>query len=258
MSLGALARAVVDVLPATASGVRVSGDYDRAGRDRRTLRRRRRRAPRQPPGARADVYVTSDLRHHPASEFREQVVLVRGPALIDTSHWATEWLWLDVAAEQLRRGDRRPRHRQRPAHRPVGLRRPADAPAPTTEHHTKEPDHEGSTRGPGHPPRRPATRQRHHAHRAPHQLAAEGRPAHRARDRRSRSGASSPPPPATSRTQSATWPGSSRTPRRRRRASRVTPRCSRTRRARRTPPACRASSTPCSDGSVTSRPRNSR
>jgi len=25
-----------------------------------------------------------------------------GPALIDTSHWATEWLWLDVAAEQLR------------------------------------------------------------------------------------------------------------------------------------------------------------
>ena len=50
----------------------------------------------------ADVYVTSDLRHHPASEFREQAMLVGGPALIDTSHWATEWLWLDVAAEQLR------------------------------------------------------------------------------------------------------------------------------------------------------------
>ena len=26
----------------------------------------------------------------------------RGPALIDVSHWASEWLWLDVAAAQLR------------------------------------------------------------------------------------------------------------------------------------------------------------
>jgi putative NIF3 family GTP cyclohydrolase 1 type 2 len=51
----------------------------------------------------SDVYITSDLRHHPASEFVEQARLGDGPALIDTSHWASEWLWLDVAAEQLRR-----------------------------------------------------------------------------------------------------------------------------------------------------------
>ena len=25
-----------------------------------------------------------------------------GPALIDVSHWASEWLWLDTAATQLR------------------------------------------------------------------------------------------------------------------------------------------------------------
>ena len=50
----------------------------------------------------ADVYITSDLRHHPASEARERARLGRGPALIDISHWASEWLWLDVAAEQLR------------------------------------------------------------------------------------------------------------------------------------------------------------
>jgi hypothetical protein len=25
-----------------------------------------------------------------------------GPALIDVSHWASEWLWLDVAARELR------------------------------------------------------------------------------------------------------------------------------------------------------------
>ena len=50
----------------------------------------------------ADVYVTSDLRHHPASEAAQAARLGRGPALVDVSHWASEWLWLEVAAEQLR------------------------------------------------------------------------------------------------------------------------------------------------------------
>jgi len=102
-TLGALARQLVDLLPPTATGVRVSGDFDRpvrtvalcAGAGDAYLSNAAVRT--------ADVYVTSDLRHHPASEFREQALLVDGPALVDTSHWATEWLWLDVAAEQLRR-----------------------------------------------------------------------------------------------------------------------------------------------------------
>ena len=41
-----------------------------------------------------DVYLTADLRHHPASEFME----AGGPALIDAAHWATEWPWLADAA----------------------------------------------------------------------------------------------------------------------------------------------------------------
>lgn len=45
----------------------------------------------------ADVYVTADLRHHPASEFIEE----GGPALICGSHWATEWPWLPVLARRL-------------------------------------------------------------------------------------------------------------------------------------------------------------
>jgi len=49
----------------------------------------------------ADVYITSDLRHHPASEARENARVVGGPALIDVSHWASEWLWLDTAAREL-------------------------------------------------------------------------------------------------------------------------------------------------------------
>ena len=45
----------------------------------------------------ADVYVTSDLRHHPASEFLEQ----GGPALVDVAHWAAEWTWLPVVAAKV-------------------------------------------------------------------------------------------------------------------------------------------------------------
>ncbi len=49
----------------------------------------------------ADVYVTADLRHHPALEAREEA---RGgpPYLIDAGHWATEWVWLAGAADRLR------------------------------------------------------------------------------------------------------------------------------------------------------------
>lgn len=100
-TLGRLARAVADLLPPTASGIRVAGDYDApietialcGGAGDSYLE--------EPTVLAADVYLTSDLRHHPASAFRENAKLVGGPALIDVSHWASEWLWLDTAAEEL-------------------------------------------------------------------------------------------------------------------------------------------------------------
>ncbi|MFL6090019.1 MAG: Nif3-like dinuclear metal center hexameric protein [Aeromicrobium sp.] len=49
----------------------------------------------------ADVYVTSDLRHHPVSEHRERPGAC---AVIDVPHWSAEWTWLPVAAEVLRQG----------------------------------------------------------------------------------------------------------------------------------------------------------
>lgn len=50
----------------------------------------------------ADVYVTSDLRHHPASELREHVAAGAGaPALVDVPHWAAESTWLPVLRERL-------------------------------------------------------------------------------------------------------------------------------------------------------------
>ena len=94
-TLGAFAESVAAALPATAAGIRVAGDLDRpvssvalcGGAGDFLLDQ----------VAAYDVYVTSDLRHHPASEFLE-----KGGALIDIPHWAAEWTWLPVLARRLR------------------------------------------------------------------------------------------------------------------------------------------------------------
>ncbi|HEU4808777.1 MAG TPA: Nif3-like dinuclear metal center hexameric protein [Homoserinimonas sp.] len=101
-TLGALARRLGELLPATASGIRVAGNYNQpvhrvalcGGAGDSLLN--------DPAVLGADVYITSDLRHHPASESRANSAIAGGPALIDVSHWASEWLWLETAAAQLR------------------------------------------------------------------------------------------------------------------------------------------------------------
>lgn len=47
----------------------------------------------------ADVYLTADLRHHPASEHVEG----GKPYLLGATHWATESLWIDDGATMLER-----------------------------------------------------------------------------------------------------------------------------------------------------------
>ncbi|MEJ1230067.1 MAG: Nif3-like dinuclear metal center hexameric protein [Galbitalea sp.] len=101
-TLGRLARLLAEILPATAGGVRVSGDYDAAVSTVALCAGAGDAYLGEPAVLAADVYITSDLRHHPASEFRENARIGGGPALIDVSHWASEWLWLDTAATQLR------------------------------------------------------------------------------------------------------------------------------------------------------------
>ncbi|MDQ3616713.1 MAG: Nif3-like dinuclear metal center hexameric protein [Actinomycetota bacterium] len=84
-------------LPTTAHGVRVGGDPDRwietvavaSGAGDFLLDRVLEND--------ADVYVTSDLRHHRAGEFLEH----GGPALMDIAHWAAEWTWLPVLERKL-------------------------------------------------------------------------------------------------------------------------------------------------------------
>lgn len=99
LPLAGFADRVAAVLPATAAGIRIAGDPARlittvalqggAGDDLLDAAR----------AAGADVYVTSDLRHHPASE---AVAWDDAPALVDVPHWAAEWLWLPRLAAELR------------------------------------------------------------------------------------------------------------------------------------------------------------
>jgi dinuclear metal center YbgI/SA1388 family protein len=98
MPLAAFAAHVANALPRTAHGVRVAGDPDATveavalcgGSGDFLLDAAR--------VSGADVFVTSDLRHHPASEAREHP---DSPALVDVAHWAAEWTWLPVLRDRL-------------------------------------------------------------------------------------------------------------------------------------------------------------
>ncbi|MCI1219866.1 MAG: Nif3-like dinuclear metal center hexameric protein [Bifidobacterium sp.] len=120
MSLQAFARRVAAALPATKLGVQVGGDLSALISSVAVL-----------PGSGdsefdvvrhcgADVYVTSDLRHHPATDALQQMryeASLRadgiaagqadksssggGPALINTPHSAIESLWLRYAMEDV-------------------------------------------------------------------------------------------------------------------------------------------------------------
>jgi dinuclear metal center YbgI/SA1388 family protein len=89
---------IANVLPATAHGVRVAGDEDRVVRTVAVVGGAGDSVLAEVRAAGPDAYVTSDLRHHPASEFREHP---DAPALIDVSHWAAEWAWLPVVERAL-------------------------------------------------------------------------------------------------------------------------------------------------------------
>ncbi|UYM05593.1 Nif3-like dinuclear metal center hexameric protein [Solicola gregarius] len=98
MPLRDFAARVVDALPATSSVARVAGDPERlvrtvalcGGAGDFLLDRAR--------SVGADVYVTSDLRHHPVSELHEHD---EAPAVVDVPHWSAEWTWLPGAARTL-------------------------------------------------------------------------------------------------------------------------------------------------------------
>ena len=103
VTLGEFALAVARALPATATGVRVSGEYDQPVNRVAVCGGAGDSFIGKAVAAGADVYVTADLRHHVVQDVREQAALNCGaPAIIDVSHWASEWLWLEQAAAELR------------------------------------------------------------------------------------------------------------------------------------------------------------
>jgi dinuclear metal center YbgI/SA1388 family protein len=91
-TLAEFAAAVADALPETAHGVRVAGDPERSVRRIAVCGGAGDFLLDDLAHSDCDVYVTSDLRHHPAAEFLEK----GGPALLDVAHWAAEWTWLPV------------------------------------------------------------------------------------------------------------------------------------------------------------------
>lgn len=96
-TLRGFAERVAEALPATAHGVRVSGDPEQPVRTVATACGSGDFLLETVLGLDADVFVTSDLRHHRAGEFREH----ERAALVDVAHWAAEWTWLPVVEGKL-------------------------------------------------------------------------------------------------------------------------------------------------------------
>jgi len=110
-TLRAFAERVAAVLPTTTQGVRIAGDLDAqvsvvavvGGSGDSFFEAVR--------GVGADVYLTGDLRHHPALELRERAGFEAAagglsradgrPFLVDVAHSASEWPWLARAAALL-------------------------------------------------------------------------------------------------------------------------------------------------------------
>ena len=117
MTLGAFARRVSDVLPHTELGVQVCGPLDATVRTVAVLPGSGDSLFDEVRAAGVDVYVTSDLRHHPATDAIEQAryeAAMRGrgiglgsgdaairPLLINTPHSAIESLWFHYALEDV-------------------------------------------------------------------------------------------------------------------------------------------------------------
>jgi dinuclear metal center YbgI/SA1388 family protein len=100
-TLRGFAERVSAALPATAHGVRVAGDPDREVRRVVVGSGSGDFMLDTVLGLDADVYLTSDLRHHRAGEYLEEAQRRGAAALVDVAHWAAEWTWLPVVARRI-------------------------------------------------------------------------------------------------------------------------------------------------------------
>ena len=100
MQLQKFAALVAEVLPFSARGVSVAGDPDQEISTVALCGGAGDSFIDAALASKADVYVTSDLRHHPTLDAtltpREKPL-----ALVDVSHWAAESLWLESASKAI-------------------------------------------------------------------------------------------------------------------------------------------------------------
>jgi dinuclear metal center YbgI/SA1388 family protein len=107
-TLHAFAERVAAALPPTVQGIRYAGPPDATVRTVAVVGGAGDSLFDAVRSSGADVYLTADLRHHPASELRERAEFeARGaaaspPYLVDAAHFASEWPWLAGAERDLR------------------------------------------------------------------------------------------------------------------------------------------------------------
>ena len=99
VTLREFAERVATTLPGTPGGVRIAGDPERIVRTVAVCGGSGGSMLAAATSAGADVFLTSDLKHHAVSEAMEQP----GPALCDVAHFASEFPWLACATDLLRR-----------------------------------------------------------------------------------------------------------------------------------------------------------
>jgi len=97
MSLREVAHQASKVLPSTPWGVRAAGDPDREITTLAVMGGSGAEALPHAQAAGAHAILTSDIKHHYASD----VMASGGPAIIEAAHWATEWPWLPRIAALL-------------------------------------------------------------------------------------------------------------------------------------------------------------
>lgn len=93
MTLREFTQQVANALPETAWGVRAAGDPEQIVRKVAVSSGSGDSFLADVAKLGVDVYVTSDLRHHPVDEH----LRAGGPAVIDTAHWASEFPWTEQA-----------------------------------------------------------------------------------------------------------------------------------------------------------------
>ena len=101
MTLREFTQRVADALPETEWGVRAAGDPERVVKRVAVSSGSGDSFLDQAAALGVDVYVTSDLRHHPVDEHLRAAHLAHpeGPAVVDTAHWASEFPWTAQARD---------------------------------------------------------------------------------------------------------------------------------------------------------------